>query len=63
MTILIKYALIGCLLFALTVAVVYALIDALSSGNSLVVGLAALIVAAAKMIDDKNAKKAKNLSL
>lgn len=60
---LIKYALLGCLLFALTVAVVYALIDALSSGNSLVVGLAALMVAAAKMIDDKNAKKAKNLSL
>lgn len=60
---LIKYALLGGLLCALTVAVVYALIDALGSGNSLVVGLAALMVAAAKMIDNKNAKKAKNLSL
>ena len=60
---LIKYTLLGCLLCTLTVAVVYALIDALGSGNSLIVGLAALIVAAAKMIDNKNAKKAKNLSL
>lgn len=58
---LVKYALLGCLLFALTVAVVYALMDILSSGNALIVGLATLLVAAAKMADD--AKKAKNLSL
>ena len=59
---LIKYALLGCLLlFALTVAVAYALTDVLSSGNALIAGLATLIVSAAKMMDD--AKKAKNLSL
>ena len=58
---LVKYALLGCLLFALTVAVAYALIDVLSSGSALIVGLATLLVAAAKMTDD--AKKSKNLSL
>ena len=58
---LVKYALLGCLLFALTVAVAYALMDVLSSGNALIVGLVTLLVAAAKMMDD--AKKSKNLSL
>ena len=58
---LVKYALLGCWLFALTLAVAYALTDVLSSGNALIAGLATLIVAAAKMMDD--AKKAKNLSL
>lgn len=58
---LVKYALLGCLLFALTLAVAYALIDVLSSGNALIVGLTTLLVAAAKMMDD--AKKSKNLSL
>ena len=58
---LVKYALLGCLLFALPVAVAYALTDVLSSGHALIVGLVTLLVAAAKMMDD--AKKAKNLSL
>ena len=58
---LVKYALLGCLLFALALAVAYALIDVLSSGSALIVGLATLLVAAAKMTDD--AKKSKNLSL
>ena len=58
---LVKYALLGCLLFALTLAVACALIDVLSSGNALIVGLATLLVAAAKMTDD--AQKSKNLSL
>ena len=54
---LIKYALLCCLLFAITVAVAYALTDVLSSGNALTVGLVTLLVAAAKMMDD--AKKLK----
>ncbi|WP_314989183.1 hypothetical protein [uncultured Campylobacter sp.] len=58
---LVKYALLGCLLFALTLAVAYALTDVLSSDNALIVGLVTLLVAAAKMTDD--AKKSKNLSL
>ena len=58
---LVKYALLGCLLFAITVTVAYALTDVLSSGNTLTVDLVTLLVAAAKIMDD--AKKAKNLSL